>query len=154
MAHRRVRCKYTRHHSCLNYHKTHNSYGCSSDEKYKASKCSTSATPQLESRAYSSRNGRRSQDFCLMGGPGWRHPTLRQSCTRLKLSRAAGDMWALQQSAESERNKNSKKYRWNDIWGRVFVNVVSLKYIGMIILHKCRWNVLHSDGRKQWTVQW
>ena len=27
-----------------------------------------------------------------------------------------------------ERNKNGKKYRWNDIWGRVFVNVVSLKY--------------------------
>ena len=30
-----------------------------------------------------------------------------------------------------ERNKNSNKYRWNYIWGRVFVNVVSLKYIGM-----------------------
>ena len=33
-----------------------------------------------------------------------------------------------------ERNKESKKYRRNDIWGRVFVNVVSLKYIGMIYI--------------------
>ncbi len=29
------------------------------------------------------------------------HPALHQSCTRLKLSRAAEDLWALQQSAES-----------------------------------------------------
>ena len=34
---------------------------------------------------------RRSQDFCWEGAPGRRHPTLHQSCTRLKLSRAAGD---------------------------------------------------------------
>ena len=38
-------------------------------------------------------------------------------------------------SGAPERNKNSKKNRWNDIWGRLFVNVVSLKYIGMIILY-------------------
>ena len=34
-----------------------------------------------------------------------------------------------------ERNKNSKKYRRNDIWGRVFVTVVSLRYIGMIYIN-------------------
>ena len=33
------------------------------------------------------------------------------------------------------RNKNSKKYRWSDIWGRVFVNVVSLRCIGMIYIN-------------------
>ena len=45
---------------------------------------------------------RRSQDFCL-GGGGTRPtpPALHQSCTRLKLSRAAEDLGALQQSAES-----------------------------------------------------
>ena len=46
---------------------------------------------------------------------------------------------ALQQSAESwleppERNK----YIGEITFWRVFVNVVSLKYIGMIIIHKCR----------------
>ena len=42
--------------------------------------------------------------------------------------RAAEDLWALQQSAELWVGKNS----WNDIWGRVFENGVSRKYIGMI----------------------
>ena len=31
--------------------------------------------------------------------------------------------------------KIATKYRWNDIWGRISVNVVSLRYIGMIYLH-------------------
>ena len=33
--------------------------------------------------------------------PGRRHPALHQSCTSVKLSRAAGDLWALHHSAES-----------------------------------------------------
>ena len=37
----------------------------------------------------------------VWGAPGRRHPVLYQSCTRLKLSLAAKDLWALQQSAES-----------------------------------------------------
>ena len=43
---------------------------------------------------------RRSQDFCLGRAPGRRHPALYQSCTRLKMSREAGDLSALQQSEE------------------------------------------------------
>ena len=38
-----------------------------------------------------------------------------------------------------ERNKNSKKYIGEMTFGGgFFVNVVSLRYIGMIIIHKCR----------------
>ena len=36
----------------------------------------------------------------VWGAPGRRHPALHQSCTRLKQSREAGDLSALQQSAE------------------------------------------------------
>ena len=35
------------------------------------------------------------------GAPGHRQSAVHQSCTRFKLSRAAGDLRALQQSAES-----------------------------------------------------
>ena len=70
---------------------------------------------------------------------GRSHPALHQPCTRLKLSRAAGYLWALQQSAESwvepqSEIKIAKKCKLNYIWGRVFVNVVSLKYIDMIYI--------------------
>ena len=47
--------------------------------------------------------------------PGRCHPALHQSCTHLKLSRAAGDLWALQRSVESwvepRAKTNCKKYR-------------------------------------------
>ena len=88
----------------------------------------------------SRRSHQRSQDFCWGGAPGRRHPALHQSCTSVKLSRAAGDLWALHHSAESwvepqNEIKMAKNYRWNDIWGRVFVNVVRVKYIGMIYIN-------------------
>ena len=79
--------------------------------------------------------------ICVGGeAPGRRHPALHQSCTSVKLSRAAGDLWALHHSAESwvepqNEIKMAQNYRWNDIWGRVFVNVVSVKYIGMIYIN-------------------
>ena len=47
---------------------------------------------------------RRSQAFCLGGAPGRRHPTLHQSCTRLKLSRADG---------VCERSSSQQSHRWN-----------------------------------------
>ena len=77
----------------------------------------------------------------VWGAPGRRHPALHQSCTRLKLSRTAEDLWALQQSAESWVEPQSeikiakKYYRWIDICARVFVNVVSIRYIGMIYIN-------------------
>ena len=46
---------------------------------------------------------------------------------------------ALQQSAESWLEPpERKKYIGEITFWRVFVNVVSLKYIGIIIIHKCR----------------
>ena len=77
----------------------------------------------------SRRSHQRSQDFCWGGAPGRRQPALHQSCTSVKLSRAAGDMWALHHSAESwvepqNEIKMAQNYRWNDIWGRVFVNAI------------------------------
>ena len=71
------------------------------------------------------------------GAPGLRHPALHQSGTSLKLSRAAGDLPALQQSAESWVELQSEIKIATKIWemtfgGGFFVNVVSLKYIGMI----------------------
>ena len=88
----------------------------------------------------SRRSHQRSQDFCWGGARGRRHPALHQSCTSVTLSRAAGELWALHHLAESwvepqNEIKIEQNYRWNDIWGRVFVNVVSLKYIGMIYIN-------------------
>ena len=88
----------------------------------------------------SRRSHQGSQDLCWGEAPGRRHPASHQSCTSVKLSRAAGDLWALHHSAESwvephNEIKMAQNYRWNDIWGRVFVNVVSVKYIGMIYIN-------------------
>ena len=67
------------------------------------------------------------------GGPGLRHPSLHQSGTRLKLLLAAGDLPALQQSADSWVELQSEIKIWEMTFGGgFFVNVVSLKYIGMI----------------------
>ena len=65
--------------------------------------------------------------------PGRCHAALHQSCTRLKLSRAAGDLWALQQSVESwvePRAKELPKNIREMTFGGCIFNVVSLKYIG------------------------
>ena len=94
----------------------------------------------------------------MRGPPGPRHSTLHQSCTRLKLSRAAGSAVSAPvvsrvMSGAPDRKKNSNKYRRNDIWGRVFVNIVSLKYIGMIYINVGEMCFIPINVHDR-TVQW
>ena len=80
---------------------------------------------------------RRSQVSVGGGAPGRRHAAMHQWRTPLKFSRATVDLGRAPavnrvMGGAPERKKIAKKMTWNDIWGRVFVNAVSLKYIGMI----------------------
>ena len=83
---------------------------------------------------------RSSQDFCwVRGAPDRRHPALHQSCTRLKLSQAAGDMWAVQQSAESWVEPQSEKKIAKK--GEMTFGCFFCKFCQPQI-HKCMWKVL------------
>ena len=69
-------------------------------------------------------------------------PSLTSAVHMFEAAAGSLGLWALLQSAESwvepqSEIKIAKKYRWNDIWGRVFVNVVSRKYIGLIYINLC-----------------
>ena len=91
------------------------------------------------------------------GAPGRQHPALHQSCTRLKLSRAAEDLWALQQSAKSWVEPQSEIKIAKNVGEMTFEGgfcKCCLPQIHWYDVHKCRRNVLHSDERTQWTVQW
>ena len=80
---------------------------------------------------------RRSQDFCLGGGTWPTPPSLASVVHTFE----AGSWGSVSAPAVSrvmggvpEWNKNSITYTRNYIQGKVFVNVVSLKYIGMIYI--------------------
>ena len=92
----------------------------------------------------------------LLGATGRRHPYLQQSCTRLKLPRAAGDVWVFQQSAElwvePQSGKNSKTLvKWHV--GEGFSKLCHPQ-IHWYDIPKCRRNVLHSNEHTQWIVKW
>ena len=58
-------------------------------------------------------------------------------------------------SATKSEIKLAKNIGKNDIWGRFFcVNVVSLKYIGMIYINVGEMCRIPINVRVQWTVQW
>ena len=94
-----------------------------------------------------------SQDFCL----GRRHPAMHQWCTRLKLPRAAGCLWIVPpvnrvMGGAPQRIKNSQKLYVKLHLGESFCKCCQPQ-IHWYAIHKCRWNVLNSDERTQWTVQ-
>ena len=94
----------------------------------------------LLSRILSCFPHRRSQDFCLEGGT---RPTPPSLASVVHTFEAVAGSWrsvstpavSRELYESSPRAEQIAKNSLNDIWGRVFVNVVSLKYIGMIYIN-------------------
>ena len=97
---------------------------------------------------HSTHTHRRSQDFCLRGTRPTPPSHASAAHTFEAVASSCGSVSAPAVNRVMGGAPQRKTYMWNDIWG------CCKPQIHWYDIHKCRWNVLHSDEHTQWTVQW